>query len=506
MSEENLNFSNHMLTTRAIEGLLGLFEGDSQFEFWQKNVAPGLDDGDKKNLRHNFPRKNWLREMILKLAWSIPLPTIQASRDKDRLTNTERKDLDTKLQAICNRREWEGDNTFMAALPWWRCYAFVTGDCFVKLPTEPDEDGDEGTANGMVCYPERMPSQKTYIKMHSDIRKKIIGYRFQYYLGSGLYTEQGDLALLVTEYIEENLWTLDNPLDKGGKKTFDTNGILCVSHMAWEEREESARGVPLALRLMDKILHIQSIMLDRRLGNKMGSVPMYAVYNAQGDPPPIAPGSTWSLKTEVPWAEAKIEAVASKFDDQSLQREYKDAVRELYHEAMLPFEEDRESSSGIGARSGKALQMLSQDMIKYREAYQEKETSFLQDLFSKTLTLEGTDCDPNDIQIKYPSLITPDATDRLADATFFWDAGLREKSLETMDMDEDEAIKALQDLDDAAAQKLLEQGPGPQFDAEGKPLPPMPVPPAKPGDVPMPIQKPQPPKAVAATKSVGGNA
>lgn len=450
-----LNMSNNIITTKQIEGLLALFEGDGAFEFWFANVCnPSLGPAEKEVLRRNFPRKNYLRELIMKLAMSVPIPTIQGNRDEECLSLAERERIDERLKEMVNTREWEGDNNFNAALLWWRCYCFVTGDIFVKLPAEACEDEDEPTESGLCCYPERMPAQRTYIKMDPDIRKKIDGFRFQYYVGSGQYTEQGDLANLVTEYITRGSWTIEQP--SGEVEEFDTDDILCVSHLAWEEREAAPRGLPLALRLADKILHLYSITMDRRLGNKMGSVPMYKVLNATGDVPAIAPGAIWSLKTEVPWAAADVQALATNFDDQSLQREYVDAKRELYAEAFLPFEDDKNGGTGgPGVKSGKAIEMLSKDQVNYREAYQTKETSFLQDLFSKALKREGLECDPDDIQVKYPALVAPDNADRLAEANFWLEKGMDEKGLEVMGIDEDEIDDMLAKVEDKRAEQML---------------------------------------------------
>ena len=515
------NFSNNQLTTKQIEGLIGLFEGNNPFDFWWENVGrKGVDNETRDNLRRNFPRKNYLREIILKLAWSIPTPQIEAAAD---LPESRQKEINERLQELLTRREWEGNKTFAAAITWWRAYTFVTGDCFVKLPSEVDRDaetlqypipfnaldvnsndgnGSAGVGVGtdqtavrsagllggqttisnnspadvanavpgqaqvgdnanepavepigpLLCFPERMPAQRTYIKMHPEIRKMIVGYRFQYYLGTGQYTEQGDMSQLVTEYIENDLWTITLP--GKGPVIYKTHGLLCVAHMAWEEREDGPRGIPLALRLVDKILHIYSVMMDRRMGNKMGSVPMYAVLNATGNIPPIAAGSIWGLKTEVPWAKSEVLVLDSKFSDESLQREYRDARRELYHDAFLPFEEDKESGH-IGEKSGKALQMLSLDQVKYRENYQEVETSFLQELCAKAITIEGLAIDEDEIAVKYDPLVMPDFTETLAKAEFFYDGGFEKEGLETMGVDEDEAIQMIEDRDEARAANVL---------------------------------------------------
>ncbi len=454
---EALNFSNNVINTRAIEGLIALFEGDGVFEFWAANVAnPNLDAVTFALLKRNFPRANYLRQVILKLAWSIPTPMVEASHD---LPKAERKALNKRLKELKSRREWEGTKTFDAAVLWWRAWAFVTGDVFVKLPLAVDDEGE------LAVFPERLPAQRTYVKMNPDVRKVIDGYRFQYYLGSGMYTEQGDMSLLTTEWITRDEWRIERAnvkVDKSGQITekrvigeelVDTLGMLRVAHLAWEAREDGPRGVPLALRLADKALHVMTTALDRRLGNKMGSVPVYKLLNSQGEIPALSPGAVISLKTESPHAPADFSAVTTGFSDDSLQREYKDAKRELYDEAFLPFDEDKET--GATQPSGKALQMLSKDQVKYREAFQIEETSFLQGLFSKCLTLEGEEVDEDDICIKYDDDVTPNATERLAEAQFFQDAGYEEKALMIMGVEEEEAKAMVTGKAERQAEELL---------------------------------------------------
>ncbi len=229
------------------------------------------------------------------------------------------------------------------------------------------------------------------------------------------------------------------------------------------------------MRLADKVLHLYSIEMDRRMGNKMGSVPMYVLANSQGQLPPVAAGAVFKIKTEVPWAAAEFKAVETKFDGKHLMDEYKDAKRELYHAAFLPFEEDKEDGA-IGGKSGKALQMLSKDQIKYREAFQSAETAFLQDMFSKACTLEGLATDPDDIQVKYDDIVTPDKTEQLAEAQFFMGAGFEAKALDIMGVDAAEAADMIQEKDDKQAEQLLTTAKmNGQVDENGDPI----VPPVK---------------------------
>lgn len=519
MATSDLNFSNNGIKSSQIEGLLALFEGsgDTGFDFWFQNVCdPNMDEDTKEMLRRNFPRQNYFREVILKLAWSIPLPTVCAARndedelDENKSTEDELSKLEAKLMEMQGRRNWEGTKDFKAALIWWRCFAFVTGDIFVKLPLCKEVGPDGNETGKMLCYPERMPSQRTYIKMDPNVRKVINGYRFMYYLGTGQFTENGDMSQLVTEIIETNNWQTYDPITpakddtvgqmvlKGERATeqgradrlsiarqaailngeeppediddpnnvTDTKNILPVAHLAWEEREESARGLPLALRLADKVLHIQSIQMDRRLGGKLGSGAIFVAENVNTDETFVpTPGSTVSVKTEVPWAPAKFSAVQSSFDDSPLKGEYVDALRDLYHTAFLPFDIDHENGA-VGDKSGKALQMLSKDQVKYREAFQAAEGSFLQDKFSKACTLEGLPTEPDDVQVKYDDIITPDATERLAEANFYMDNGYEDKALQVMGIDEDEAVEMVRAKGDKRAEALLGSKPNGDLEDE----------------------------------------
>lgn len=440
MATEQLNFSNNILNTKTIEGLIGLFEGDAVFDFWLANVASSaMSDSDKEDLRRNFPRNSFLREVILKLCWSIPMPKIEADDD---LNKAEQERINELIEAMCERENWEGRQTFWAALPWWRAFVFTCGDLAVKLPVV---DG--------LCMPTRMPVQNMKILMDPAVRKVISGFKFQYKVGSDMYTDQGEETTQVIETIEKGLWTVTK---SGTDKEHDTMGILPVAHMAWEAREESPRGLPIALRLADKLLHVLSVVVDRRMGNKMGSVPMYKLLNAQGTLPTRKPGAVISLKTDVPFAPADFAAVESNFNDAGLRSEYVDALRELHEAAFLPFELDNNAGQ-VDKHSGKAIQLLSRDQIKYREAYQAVEGAFIKDLILKALHMEGEELQPGDLRVSYEPVVSPEPSERRADAQFYLDAGLEAKALEVMGNDEDETKAMLTELEDKRAEALLVQ-------------------------------------------------
>lgn len=439
MATSDLNFSNHIITTKDIEGLIGLLEGDGIFDFWRLNVAhPSMDQSAIDTLRRLFPRANYLREVVLKLSWTIPIPTVKMS---DELSDEQAEALEEKIHEIMDRRYWEGDKTFWAALTWWRPFAFTTGDICVKLPV----------VDGQV-RPERMPVQNMYISMDPDVKKKILGFRFRYPTGTEQYTEQGSAVNWVIETIEKGLWTRE--LQGVTENLPCPKDFIPVAHLAWEEREDFPRGLPLMLRLADKALHVYTAALDRRLGNKMGSVPLYVLLNAVGDLPSPAPGAVYKLKTENPTMPADFKAVGTAYSDTSIRSEYVDAMRGLYEEAFLPFQMDK-AGNVQQLPSGKAMQMLSADQVKYREAYQAVEGSFLEDLLIKALTLEGVEVKAGDFVMEYESLVSPDPADRRADAQFWLDAGLAEQAFVTMGKEPDEAKKLAKQVDDQRAEELL---------------------------------------------------
>lgn len=455
---EQLNFSNNILNQKTIEGLVGIFEGDGIFDFWFANVGnPDLSETDRTNLRRNFPRANYLREVILKLCWSIPAPKICVSDEYE----GDKESLEEKIEELLERRRWEGEKSFYAALPWWRAFAFVTGDVCVKLPVI---DGE--------VFPERMPSQNMQILMDPDVRKNISGFRFRYYLGSSMFTDNGDATNYVVETITKDSWSVE----KNGKteELPMEADIFPVAHMAWEEREDHARGLPLSIRISEKMLHVLTVDLDRRLGNKMGSVPMYVLENAQGTMPNRAPGAIVSLKQENPWAKPDFRAVASSFSDASLRSEYVDALRELHETAFLPFELDQQAG-GTSDKSGKALQMLSKDQVKYRESFQLVEAAFLEDLIFKCMALEGHDIQRDHITIQYEGEDTHDANETLALAQFYMDAGLPVEAFMLLGKEEKEAEKLAKQVDDKKAQDLLNaasalEGDKEDLDEDGEPV------------------------------------
>lgn len=442
-STDQLNFSNNIINTKTIEGLIGLFEGDSTFEFWFANVASSaVSESDKENLRKNFPRTNYLREVVLKLCWSIPNPRVIAN---DKLGQARIKQLEEKVRLLLERRAWEGNKTFWAALPWWRAFVFVTGDLPVKLPV----------VDGKV-QPVRMPAQNMKILMDPQVRKIIRGFEFSYMVGSNQFTDQGDETNEVVETIQPGSWTVvrNGKIEELPAPEAD---LLPVAHLAWEEREDAPRGLPIALRLADKLLQVYSVCLDRRLGNKMGSVPIYKLLNSQGTLPPLRPAAVVELKTEVPFAPADFAAVPSGYTDSNIRSEYVDALRELHEAAFLPFELDN-NGGAVDKHSGKALMLLSRDQIKYREAYQLVEAAFIEDLVTKALRLEGEQLEPGDLVVQYDPANDPDPAVRRADAQFYWDAGLEQKALEVMGNEEDEAAQMVKEVEDKRAEALLNAG------------------------------------------------
>lgn len=439
MANTDLNFSNHIITTKDIEGLLGLLEGDGIFDFWRLNVAhPDMGQTAIDTLRRLFPRANYLREVILKLSWTIPVPAVKIRED---MPDAEAEKLEELIKELMERRYWEGDKTFWAAVTWWRPFVFTTGDLCVKLPV----------VDGQV-RPERMPVQNMYISMDPDVKKKILGFKFRYPTGTQQYTEQGSAVNWVIETIEQGLWTRE--IQGLVEELPCPKDFIPVAHMAWEEREDFPRGLPLMLRLADKALHVYTAALDRRLGNKMGSVPLYVLLNAVGDLPTPAPGAVYKLKTENPTMPADFKAVGTSYSDTSIRSEYVDAMRELYEEAFLPFQMDK-AGNVQQLPSGKALQMLSADQVKYREAFQTVEGAFLEDLIRKALTLEGVPTKPGDFILEYESLVSPDPGDRRADAQFWLDAGLPEQAFLTMGKDEEQARKLAKEVEDKRAEELL---------------------------------------------------
>jgi len=487
MANSQLNLSNNVITTQVIEGLVGLFEGDQAFDFWLANVvSTSISESDKDDLRRNFPRNNKFRELVLKLCWSIPLPKIEPSDD---LKGSAYDALEEKIEALLERETWEGRKTFWAALPWWRAFAFVTGDLAVKLPVVEGE-----------CYPTRMPVQNMQILMDPKVRKAIKGFKFQYPVGAADYTDQGEETREIVETIEPGSWTVE--LDSKTTKEPVPADMLAVAHMAWEEREDSPRGLPLGMRLADKWLHVLSVMVDRRMGNKMGSVPMYKLLNAQGTLPARKPGAVVALKTEVPFAPADFSAVESNHNDGNIRSELVDALREMHEEAFLPFELDNNSGQ-VDKHSGKALQLLSKDQIKYREAFQAVEQAFIKDLILKALKLEGHTIEKDDLSVSYEPVVSPEPSERRADAQFYWDAGLEQKALEVMGNDTDEAEAMLSELEDKRAEQMLNAGangllPGADPMAEDDPEDPEAdpaQPPVAPGKKPpVPGKQPVPPK------------
>jgi len=470
-TQTTANRSNAVLETSDIELNLSLFEARGNlFDYWHGQVAPSVTGTEEEYLRRNFPRGNPLRMVILERAFSIATPTIRisdgygeipganskpkgkrrqaAAEDEDESgqeqqdakrasIEAKREELRVRLQDLLNRTVWEGEKSLWAALPWWRAFALVCGDNFFKLPIAKDADlkesPDPNVKPGQVL-PERMRAQWAQILPHPSRQKVVAGYRFEYPIG-GIMNTAGVASNWMVEEIKYDTWVRKHP--NGTVETQRlTYGFIPAERFSFEEREGNPRGVPLFDRLREKALDVLTAALIRKGGVKRSGGGIQVVKNAEGITSPVPAGGIVNM-TDTANKTADFKVVGTEFDDGPAQREYLDAVDELYDEAALPSPRRTAAGAGSDPASGSALAQMSRREVAYAAAFTQTEGPFLQRLISKALRLEGADCKPEDICVEYDLSTGLTQTQRVELARVYFEQGYEEQALITLGHDEE---------------------------------------------------------------------
>jgi len=476
------NFSNEMLTTQDILLMLNLYNGFGIADWFINNVvSEGLSESEKRDIKRNFPRMNYFAWIIDRVAYSMPGVDILYQPDMDDIpdftpqvadplnpasdpaalaaTNAAAKaayeadkkakkakqqesveEMDEVIREIMERQTWEGEKDFWSALPLWRIFLLICGDTFVKLPWDDIMEG---------IMPERMGPQYSMIMLSGRRKKEIGGYRFEYPLGGTTYTPDPLGENTRIEVINAKEWTISDS-SKGGKLEevknqpvpAELDGLIPVAHMAWKEREDHPRGMPFMRAIMEKCLHIYSIQLGRRIGNKYNAAPIIVRINAAGSPPSMNQGETHDIYDKSPMHKADVKVVGGGLSMQSTEQEYKDAIEELENLAFLPHEAQERNSMSVSP-SGKASEMLSKSQVTFREAFTKGEGSFLCDLFYKILILEGYKCERKDITAQYDSIQQPTAQQKQDRANELFAEGFIQQGLREMDFEEEQIDKMM---------------------------------------------------------------
>jgi hypothetical protein len=454
---QSQNRSNAVLDTATIELNLRLFEqAGNLFNFWHGEVCPSVTGAEAAYLERNFPRGNPLRMVILERAFTFPTPAIRLSdsygdiplkpgeepnEDAETAKTEKRAILEAKLKELIDRNVWEGEKSLWAALSWWRAFVLVTGGSFFKLPVASAEDlkesPDPNIKVGQVL-PERMRSQWTQLLPHAKRQKVIAGYRFQYPV-DGVLNNAGQASNWVVEEINYKTWKRVLPTAVGGQIVEEkpvTTPFIPAEHFSFEEREGNPRGIPLMNRLREKVLDVLTAALVRKGGVKRSGAGIQVVKNAEGISTPVPAGGLVNL-TDTANKVADFKVEGTQFDDGPAQREYLDAIDELYDEAALPSRRRTAEGAGSDPASGVALAQMGKKEINYALAFTQSEGPFLQRLLSKCLRLEGVDCKPEDITIDYDLSVGLTQEQKMALASLYFNQGYEEQGLMALGHDEE---------------------------------------------------------------------
>ena len=420
------------------ENLLVYFQLYDEISAWPdyfltQRGSSEMTDSQKDYIKKNWPAADHFRRTIKRLATSVPAFTWDGK-------NQAAVDKMTEISA---RPMWEGAQTLQGVMADWRAWLFVGAATYVKLPL----------VNGKV-KPERMPPYYARLEMSQNSRKEIIGFNFRYQVGTaGIFTSNASLSAMITEQITANSWTV-NEKPQGD---FIKSGIdfIPVAYMAWEPRESSAIGVPLSERVIQKVLHVYSVGVDKRMANKLSGFPVGVGTNVTGLPTAIPPGTNLSLNDKSPTQKADFKFANPIINMQDgLNLEYDQALRELSETAYLPFE-GKEGAGSAQPASGRAMQMLSAGQIAYRTQFILAEKSFLEDMAYKCLRIEGVKVERGDVTAKYDGF-GEDQRSVLEKATLLFGQGLVHEALKVLGYDQ-EHIQAILDLDkETMALKLTE--------------------------------------------------
>lgn len=447
MATSTENRSNEILTSQEIETLICLYEDPDQWaEHFLSNVArETLPDAKKTVIRKNFPYADYYRRTIKRLAMSIPSFTWELSKEaKEKFVKKVRDDagdeqgddlpekptvLD-KANEISSRRIWEGNKDIWGALNSWREFLFVTGDLFITL-TKPQETGEFSA--------ERMGSQDSQIKLSEKYRKKVEGYKFEYEVGSDLYTESGTPGATVTQEYTKDAWKISGFGVEDAEIPL-AHGFIPVAHLAWEEREGSPRGLPLSERLAKITLWIYAASLGRRDANKLNATPVAVLRNSTSNHGDYFPGMTLEIHDKSPTAPASLEFKGGNIQLTSTENEIEDGKRALSEAAFLPYE-GKEGAQGVELASGVALEKLTAAQTAYRIQYMLAEAGFLEDLIYKSLVIDGTPVERGDIVVKYDGF-GEDQKNMMEKAKVLFAEGLPKEALRVLGY-EDEVIEKI---------------------------------------------------------------
>lgn len=427
-----------------IFALIQLYETDDFFDFWADNVAKGWTDAEKLVFKRYFPTGNFLKRLIQRMAYSIPPYALQFSTpDGDDLSDEEEAKLEDWVEKKFERRVWEGESKFDQAMTFWREMVFLTGRLVVKHYTEDvAEDGDQV---GDACV-QRMPQTGIDYQVDPKDRKRIVKWSFRYMVdgGTGELLKQ---SIPVHETIDAKESTREIQGSGDIQKVTQPDGIdfIPVSYLAWETLEAEPLGKPYGSRILKKILNVLSILTDMRNANRKNSDPMKVFINAdipQGTT--FGGGAVVSVKARTAGQQVDVKNLGGNLTLEALFKELQNAMHDLYEDAQLPFP-GRDEFTVAPNNSGKALQMLSAQMIAYREKYEMAEAGFIEDMVYKMASIDGLKLERTQVHCIHEPLTKPTASDQILEAGFFESAGFMEEALRRMGCDDAKIVQLMKE-------------------------------------------------------------
>lgn len=462
---QNTSRSNAAISTDEIESNIQLFENDGNlFDFWKSEMAPTMDTATATYMRANFPRGNPLRNVILELAFTMPVPKIRVAEsfkgaDKDKPEPKEpavgvkgsegdgedgseegehpmRVKLQAALDALLDRNTWEGQKDFYAAMPAWRANVFVTGGLFFKLPQlEEAMAKSVGARKGQV-WPERMRGQWSKILPHPKLQKVADGYEFTYPVG-GAMSDTGQATNWAKETILRDKWTRELPGQEKPEEKINPFPFLPASDFQWEDRDESLRGIPIMQRLKAEVLNVLKTQISVDEGVKRAGSGIQVMKNVKESiGQPVRSGGLIKITDASPTQPADFKIEGNAFDDGPGRRRYEAAMTALYEAAFLTYRTKSSEYAGDPA-SGEALGQMGKKEHKYKIAFTTAEGRWIADLLSKILTMEGIPCTAKDLIVEYDLATAMTQSERIALASLYFQNGFIEQGLLALGHEED---------------------------------------------------------------------
>ncbi len=461
--------AKNLITDSVIEMLRALMDGTSTtvFEIWKSERAAA----DATIVVAQFPYKPIMQRALKRSVQVLPdirevtlLPVPEKKKDqpaeKDPIPEKTRTLWKTWIKDVLSRPGWEEEeDSFRAALEFWRERVKVDGTLYMKLPIGPDpEDRTDNPRN--IVKPVRMDAIGTEMFSDRSKQKKVVGYKYEYETSNSTEEDGGES---VQEEITAKTWIVRGGPNEGNMKMDAAlkAKVIPALHMVCEPQSQNAKGIPLAYRMADAFLDLLSAYVDIRHGNKMSAHQILVAINNAGGSIENNPGQVIEIFNETPSVNVDLKAIGGEITMESLFKEEQLAEKTLYDLAHAPFVPMDQQSTGASG-SGRAQDRLTADQQDYAETVVIKEKSFLKNLFFKMFVMENeveaVGFSKEWIIVEHGDLVLPDKDLQLREAEVRNDIGDIPGALEALGDDPDEIEKKMTVIGDAKAAEAASQG------------------------------------------------